>query len=89
MIGMYVDRKLKLLFLVAVVYNMALGAFVVMLTTQPVVVMLFLSTDFFLLFYYVLVVFKETLEVRQFKKSHADLIRRARAELNLSEKSKR
>jgi uncharacterized membrane protein len=89
MSGMYIDRKLKLLFLVAVVYNIALAMFIEMQTTHPVVVALFLSTDFFLLFYYLLIVFRETRETQVFEKAHADLIEKAREELDLEEGSKK
>ena len=87
MAGVTIDKKSKVLVVALIVYNIALGISVGMLTTQPFIVLLFVSVDFFLIFYYILAVFREQQTVSDFEQSHAELIQKAREELKELEKS--
>ena len=84
-----IDRRSELLAVSAVVYNVILGGFVVVLTTNPIVVLLFLSVNFVFIFYYVFEVFKEELKVQKFKWSNAELIKKANAEIGGRRKSQK
>jgi hypothetical protein len=82
MIGMLVDKKGAVLVAILIAYNLLLGVFVAMVTTQPGIVLLFLSVDFFLLFYYFFTIIRERLKVYEFKKAHAEIIKKAEEEVS-------
>jgi len=79
--SMVSDIKGKALAIILVLYNITLGIFIVLNTTNPLAALLAVSADFILLFYYFKAAIMDRLQAYQFKKSHAELIKNAMSEV--------
>ncbi|MCL5430280.1 MAG: hypothetical protein M1504_02260 [Candidatus Marsarchaeota archaeon] len=76
-----IETKLKLLLIIAMIYNAFLGVFAISVSMHPFIVLLFIGVDLFLIFYYMRFLLTQKLQLLKFIKSERRLIKGAQAEI--------